>query len=168
MQSDSVFIPRERISVLVGKKGNTKKRIEMNAKCKIYVSSSGNITIKSNSPEVLMNVKEVVQAIGTGFSPDGAMLLLKEDFVLEIVDITNYSKSKNRLETMRARIIGGAGKIRKNIERRTETVMSIYGKTISIIGTSDNAFLARRAVELLLEGSQHGSVFRWLASQQSL
>jgi ribosomal RNA assembly protein len=38
----------------------------------------------------------------------------------------------------------------------------VYGKTIGIIGECANTAIARRAVESLLTGSTHASVYKWL------
>ena len=48
------------------------------------------------------------------------------------------------------------------IEKMTDTSMSVYGKTIGIIGKLHNVAIARQAVEMLLEGAPHGNVFKWL------
>ena len=57
---------------------------------------------------------------------------------------------------------GADGKARVTIERLTETFIVIYGKTISIIGTTERTLLARRAIETLLDGSTHAAVYKWL------
>ena len=38
----------------------------------------------------------------------------------------------------------------------------VYGKTVGIIGNHENLFLAKKAVESLLSGSPHSSVFKYL------
>jgi len=71
------------------------------------------------------------------------------------------------LEVLRARVIGRNGSVRKSIEVQTGTILAIKGKTVSIIGKPEAVYLARRALELILSGSQHGSSFRWLKDQLS-
>ncbi|MBL7051408.1 RNA-processing protein, partial [Candidatus Woesearchaeota archaeon] len=44
----------------------------------------------------------------------------------------------------------------------TDTHIVVYGKTIGIVGKLENVSIARQALEMLLEGSPHGNVFKWL------
>ena len=57
--------------------------------------------------------------------------------------------------------------IQKTIEDLTETYVSVYGKTIGIIGFSENVAIARKAVESLLSGSPHSTVYKWLEKRRS-
>ena len=59
-------------------------------------------------------------------------------------------------------MIGKAGKSREEIERMTDCHISVYGKTIGIIGVTDNVALARQAVAMLLQGSMHKTVYQFL------
>ena len=67
---------------------------------------------------------------------------------------------------LKGRVIGQEGKSRKIIEGLTETYISVYGKTISIIGQAENVSVARRAIESLLAGSNHATVYRWLEKKR--
>jgi len=80
--------------------------------------------------------------------------------------LRDFSKSKNSIIRLKGRVIGAEGKSRHVIEELTETDISVFGKTICIIGRSDNVALARHAVELLLKGSLHSTVYRWLERQR--
>jgi len=160
---DYINIPEDRVSVLIGPKGTTKRRIEKLGESKLKISNNGNITIEGEN----LIVKSVVEAIGRGFNPRTAMKLFDEDYSFEIVELTEYSDSKSRLEVLRARVIGRNGSVRKSIEVQTGTILAIKGKTVSIIGKPEAVYLARRALELILSGSQHGSSFRWLKDQLS-
>ena len=42
----------------------------------------------------------------------------------------------------------------------------MYGKTIGIIGEAEKVMLARRAVESLLAGATHTSVYKWLEKKK--
>ena len=59
-------------------------------------------------------------------------------------------------------MIGREGKTRRLIEDLTECYVSIYGKTIAIIGAADSVAIARQAVESLLQGSTHANVYKYL------
>lgn len=156
-------IPKDRIAVLIGPKGEVKKDLEGQTKSKITIDSKeGDVFITGKDSLGLFAAREVVKAIARGFNPEIAQLLLKQDYVIEIVNITEYSDKKNHIQRMRGRVIGADGKARTTIENLTETYIVIYGKTIAVIGTNERAMLARRAVETLLDGSTHASVYKWL------
>jgi|ETN01SMinimDraft_1059929.scaffolds.fasta_scaffold13326_2 ribosomal RNA assembly protein len=166
MHSEVVNIPKDRIAALVGTKGRERKTIEKQGYCKLNVSSSGSITIKSKNLDKLLSIKLVVEAIGRGFNPEIAHLLFDEEYTLEILDMSAYTKSRSRINTLKSRIIGRKGAARRNLEQLTETAITIYGKTVGIIGKAVDVSLAQRAVEMILEGSKHASVFRWIQDQR--
>ena len=67
---------------------------------------------------------------------------------------------------MKSRLIGTDGKTRKTVELLSNTKIVIYGKTISIIGDYINVGVARKAIELLLIGKTHATVYKWLEGQK--
>lgn len=157
-------IPKERIAVLIGKDGETKKQLEQDMHAHLDIDSEeGFVRITGDDSLSLYTAREVIKAIARGFNPELARLLMRGDYVFALIDVTDFaSKSKKSFERLRGRIIGSEGKSRKAIEQMTETYLSVYGKTVGIIGESENVEIARVAVENLLEGSPHSSVYRWL------
>jgi len=111
-------------------------------------------------------VREIIHAIGRGFNPQIAKLLLKQDYVFELVNMNDFIKTKNDLIRLRGRVIGTDGKTRALIEELTETYVSVYGKTVGIIGEAENVPIAKRAIESLLRGSPHSNVYKWLEKQR--
>ncbi len=166
-----VFIPKDRVAVLIGKKGETKKRIEeeLNVRMKVD-SSSGEVIIETSNEnaDALIKAASIIKAIGRGFSPDNALLLKNDDYALTIIDLTRYASTKNALNRMRGRIIGKKGKARLLIEELTGTKISVYGKTVSIIGPWEKVGLAEQAIRKLAEGARHATVFDWLYEQRRL
>jgi ribosomal RNA assembly protein len=160
-------IPKDRIAVLIGKSGETKKKVEQETSTKLNIDSKeGEIEVIGKDALGLYASREIIQAIGRGFNPEFALLLLKQDYAFEQVDIGNYIKTKESMQRLKGRVIGSEGKARKYIEEMTETHISVYGKTIGIIGETGNAAIARQAIENLLKGSQHSNVFNWLEKQR--
>ena len=156
-------IPKERVAVLIGKKGMVKKEIEENTKTKIKIDTDCNIFITGEDGLALYIAKEVIRAIGRGFNPDIAFLLLKPDYAFELINLKDFAgKSKKALIRLKGRVIGKDGKSRKTIEELTQCYISVYGKTVGVIGASEQALMARKAIEALLRGSPHSSVYRWL------
>ncbi|MFH1506071.1 MAG: KH domain-containing protein [archaeon] len=156
-------IPKERVAVLIGVKGKVKKQLEEYGKCRIEIDSKeGDVKLFGKDSVKLYMMKDLVKAIGRGFNPEIAQLLLKQDYCLEIVSLQDYSGSKDAMLRLKGRVIGAKGKSRTIIEKLTETFISVYGKTISIIGTTETVSIAKKAIETLLEGGQHSQVFRSL------
>jgi ribosomal RNA assembly protein len=161
-------IPKERIAVLIGTKGEMKKTIEEATNSKIFVDSKeGDIKIHGSDSLGLFSGREIIKAVGRGFSPEVALRILKPDYSFELLALSDYvGKSKKTAARLKARVIGTEGKTRKTIEDLTETNLSIYGKTIGIIGEIEHVMLARRAVETLLAGATHASVYKWLEKKK--
>lgn len=161
-------IPHERVAVLIGKQGEVKKNIEADTKTQIKVDSlEGDIFIYGKDALGLYTAREMIMSIGRGFNPEIAKLLLKQDYVFESIGLNEYTgKSKNTLLRLKGRVIGKDGRSRKLIEELSEAYISVYGKTVGIIGTAESASMAKRAVEALLKGSTHASVYKWLEQKR--
>ena len=156
-------IPTERIAVLIGRKGEAKTELEELTECRINIDSKeGDVTLSGEDSVKLFYLQEVVKAVGRGFNPEIARLLLKQDYVLEIIPVTDYFEKKNHIERVKGRIIGASGKARETLEQLTGAFICVYGKTISIIGEAESVVTARRAIESLIQGSPHANVYRWL------
>lgn len=156
-------IPEERVGVLVGTEGSTKKSIEQQTKSVLTISKEGDVSINGEEALLLYTAREIVRAIGRGFNPKIALLLLKMDYGLEIIDLKDVAgKNKNLLERIKGRVIGTEGKSREEVERLTDTHISVYGKTIGIIGETEQVSLAREAVAMLVSGSMHKTVYQFL------
>ena len=69
---------------------------------------------------------------------------------------------------MRGRLIGKNGKTRRIIEELTGCDMVVYGNTVALIGNSVSLPVAKHAVELLLGGSEHATVYHYLESQRPM
>ncbi|MBN2052516.1 RNA-processing protein [Candidatus Woesearchaeota archaeon] len=162
--SYTIKIPKDRIAVLIGVKGKDKKDLEEWAHAKIHVDSTeGDVIIFGKDAIKLFELKEVIQAISRGFSPETAQLLMKPDYMLEIINLKDYGlDNPNKLRRVRARVIGTGGKARRVIEELTGSQICVYGKTIGIIGEAGPVSNAKRAVELLIKGSMHSTVYKWL------
>lgn len=155
-------IPKERIAVLIGTGGDVKKQIEEATKTRLDINSTeGDIFIKGVDSILLYSAREIIKAIGRGFNPEIAMLLLKQEYSLEMINLRDFVPEQHMMR-LKGRVIGEDGKARRNIELLTETSISIYGKTIGIIGETANVTAARRAVESLIKGSNHATVYKWL------
>ncbi len=162
-------IPRERVGVLIGPEGKTKKHVEEKLKVELQIDSEAGdviITMAENAddPSTLFKAKDLVTAIGRGFSPEHAFRLVRdEEAVLDVIDLRSaFGKSEADIKRVQGRIIGMNGKTRQIIEELTDTNVSVYGHTVSIIGSVEQVQIARDAIEMLVKGSMHGTVYRFL------
>jgi ribosomal RNA assembly protein len=161
-------IPLERIGVLVGSEGRVKREIEEKTRTKITVdSTSGMVIIEpafmSTTTFELMKARDIVRAIANGFPPEKAMTLLGEDQVLIILDLKQYVGDKpNHIQRILGRVIGEEGKARRMIEEMTGTYISIYQTIIAIIGDYESANIAKTAIEMLIEGRRHSTVYTYI------
>ncbi len=167
---DEIRIPKDRIAILIGKKGEVKREISKLTNTKLQINSKeGDIIINGDDGFNVYLAKKIINAIGRGFNPEIALALLNDDNNLEIIDISYFSrKTKNDLKRIKSRLIGTKGKAKKLIEDLADVELSIYGKTISIIGNQINLSIARHAVINLLQGSRHGNVYSYLEKQNKL
>ncbi|MEI7960840.1 MAG: KH domain-containing protein [archaeon] len=158
-----IRIPEERVGVLIGPKGSVKKKIKLKTKIEIEVDSgSGEVTIIGEG-ENFFKAQDIVKAIGRGFSPERAFTLLKDDYLLKIIDITEYvGKNQSNQKAKRGRIIGREGTARLDIEKKTHCLISVHGKTVAIIGLAGEIDAAVSAVEMLLEGAKHETMEHFL------
>tara|TARA_B110000014_G_scaffold238997_1_gene206064 strand:- start:319 stop:888 length:570 start_codon:yes stop_codon:yes gene_type:complete len=164
-----IRIPTDRIGALIGKSGKTKKLIEQKCSVNLDIDSEGGeviITTKKLTDDIEpFKAVEIVSAIGRGFSPDNAMKLLSGENSLHIIDLREFvGKSPDQIERVKGRIIGEGGKARLNIENLTNALITVYGRTVAIIGEPNQLRLAVDAISSLSAGSMHGPVYSKLES----
>lgn len=171
MSGASVYvkIPRDRIGALIGPNGSVKENIEKRLSVELQIDSeSGGVKIKLKpavqDPSILFRSKELVTAVGRGFSPKRTFRLLNDDeATLQVIDLREIvGRSPSDIKRLKGRIIGRDGKTRRIIEELTDSNISVYGYTISIIGNMDQNEVAREAIRMLMKGSQHSTVYRFL------
>ncbi|MGQ9625133.1 MAG: KH domain-containing protein [Candidatus Bathycorpusculaceae bacterium] len=162
-------IPKERIGVLIGPEGAVKKGVEEKLKVELQIdSATGDVTLilteKAEDPSMLFKARDVVTAIGRGFSPEHAFRLIRdEDALLDVIDLRDFfGRSESDIRRVKGRIIGMNGKTRRIIEELTDTSIAVYGHTVSIIGDMEQTQIAREAIQMLIQGSQHSTVYRFL------
>ncbi len=162
-----VKVPKERVAVIIGQKGAVKRALQQHAGIRLHVDShEGLVTLEGEDSLALYQAQHVIKAIGRGFNPEIAQLLLRQDYVLEEIKLTDYANTKESILRLKGRVIGQGGKSRENIERLTNTFISVYGKTVCVVGELAWADIAKRAVEKLLQGSMHKTVWKFLEGQR--
>lgn len=152
---ESILIPQDRIKVV--KDGPVKKKIEKTLSVKINFEEN---LVEINGEGIeLFQAKNIVKAIGRGFSPEKAFRLFDEEEMLEVIELEFKDK---KMKIIKSRLIGTHGKTRIVIEEYSGCSMSVYGKTVSIIGKYDQISIAEEAINMILRGSKHGNVYGFL------
>lgn len=160
-----VRVPRERIAVIIGKDGESKKQIEALGEVRISIESdTGDVMILQKGDPLKANITaSVIQAIGRGFNPISATLLYEENYQLIVVSLRDFARpGSHRIEQIRARLIGTGGKTRRVVEELTSTHISVYGDTVSLIGDYVSLEYAKEAINMLINGSKQRSVYTYL------
>lgn len=162
-----VRVPLERVGVIIGPDGNTRDRLERMTGTKTRVDSEqGEVWIDDTSakdPVMPLKAEEIVKAIARGFSPESAFKLLSDDYYLHVFDIHEYvGKDKEDIRRVAARLIGSEGKTRRIIEELTGALLSVYGHTVGLIADLESMEPAKRACDMILSGSEHAAVYRYL------
>ena len=164
----STRIQKDRIGAIIGKKGSTKQEIQKKFNVEIEIDGDyGDITLKSKGDDLnvldINKAMEIITAISKGFSPERAFNLFNEDNILEVIDLRNFvGRSENGLSRIKSRLIGERGKSRKTIEELSGAYISIYGHTISLIGTAEQIRLASEAINMICSGRSHKIVYNFL------
>ncbi|MEM0149445.1 MAG: hypothetical protein QXW10_00935 [Candidatus Micrarchaeaceae archaeon] len=151
-----VLIPSERVKLLEKDKSLARK-VEELCKCKIDINEEG-IDITGDAYGEF-SARNILFAFGRGFDVQTACLLHNENFYFSMMDLAQFFGSDNRIRQVKARIIGKGGKAKENIERVSKARISIYGDTVSFIGTEREIEEAQTCVNALIDGDSHRSAY---------
>jgi ribosomal RNA assembly protein len=170
-------IPEDRIGVLIGTEGETKRRIEDLADVSIEVDSeSGAVSVtRGDDADPVRSLKgpRIVKAIARGFPPESALRLLEdidgdeEMVVYESINIKKATGSDGETRAKKGRLIGRDGRTRELMEELTGAEVRIYGKTFGAIGTPEQVDVATTAAEMLLDGAPHGTVYSYMEDKRN-
>lgn len=129
-------------------------------KLKVSLEFKDNLVEIDGEGIELLQAKSIVKAIARGFSPKRAFRLFDEEEALEIIELEGFKE--NKMKVLKSRLIGTRGKARIIIEKDSGCFMSVYGKTVSLIGKYDQIEIAKEAVRMILRGSKHSKVYGFL------
>lgn len=163
-------IPMDRVGALIGHKGETKKDLEEKSGITVDIDSkTGEISIaehEAKDPLVVLKVESIVKAIGRGFSPEKAMVLMDDGADFFVFDLHDYvGKKEAHIKRLKSRVIGREGKTKHVLEELTDAKISVYGHTIAIISDMMRMNVLKKSIDMLLTGSKHASVYRFVETQ---
>ncbi len=160
-----IIVNKPRLPVIIGDQGKTKRLLEKKLNVSLEIDSHTaeiNIVSEKSYYEIYL-AKKIINAIARGFSPFDALLLLKENNILEILHIQDYvGKNTKRVTDIKGRIIGKEGKIKDFIENRYGCKISVYGKTIAIILKEEDQEEAIKVIQTILAGAKHKTAFKMM------
>ena len=129
-------------------------------------SNTGEVQIDDSIAEDLLaplKVENIVVAIGRGFSPEHAFKLLDDDSYFILFDLRDYvGRKESHIRRIKGRIIGREGKTKRILEHMTNSLISVYGHTVAVITSIEFMETIRTAIEMLINGSKHGTVYKYL------
>lgn len=159
-----IKVPLDRIAVIVGPNGEVKQFIEEKTATSIDIDSmTGDVEIDIKDPIKGLRTKDVINAIASGFSPEKVFRLFDDDLlVFETINLPNIAKTVKDIRRIKGRIIGNAGRTREIFENLTGTFISVYGKTINLIGYPEQNNVARAGIDMLMKGSTQKIVYEFL------
>lgn len=161
-------IPDDRVGALIGPGGATRRQIEEKTGSHLEIDADegmvGVTTTDTEDPLGALQARDIVVAIGRGFSPQRALRLLQPDTYLGVIDIKHVTgkQTKSAMWRIRSRLIGTAGRARSRLEELSGCSVSVYGSTVALIGKEPEIDRATQAIEMLLRGSEHSTVFHLL------
>jgi ribosomal RNA assembly protein len=154
---DFAILPKKKI-VFVRK---NKELLEKSLEVELRMGYGGEISIMGDSIDV-WDAKKVLKAISAGFDIDTAMLLKDDRYVMETLYLEEYARKREAEKRLIGRVVGKEGKSREKIEELTDTFIRVDEKTVNIIGFFEDILDAKEAIIMLLSGSMHPTVFRFL------
>jgi ribosomal RNA assembly protein len=167
-----VKIPQNRVGVLIGKEGSVKAEVEKRLGVKLKIDAEdGVVSIENVGGDVLAEWKarDIAKAIGRGMSPEKALKLCSDEYVLDLIELPDIvGRSPKAISRQKGRLIGKDGKTRKLIEELTGVHISIYGKTVAIVGESEEVALAREGVLMIARGVPHGVAYKVLERKRRM
>jgi len=159
-----VKIPRERVGVLIGKGSRVKNEVERRTNTKLDIGEDM-VSIEGNAMDEWI-AKDIVKAIGRGFNPKTALMLTHKNMTFEMISLSDFGGSEKALNRIRGRVIGRGGTTKKFIEELMGCWITVYGKTVGIIGPLDECYSAKEAIVMLASGASHGNVYRFLEREK--
>ncbi len=155
---EQILIPHKRSKILLEDKklvADLKKRL----KCGVSVEDENQVVLDGD-PFDEYTAKTVIQAFGRGFDLQKAYKLLQDEYFFKSIDLKQFFKTKDQIHRVEARIIGREGKTKEYIETVSGTDVSIFGNSVSIIGTLEQMKVAEAALQVLLDGGTHKKAYR--------
>ncbi|AAL64943.1 KH domain-containing protein [Pyrobaculum aerophilum] len=148
---------REFVKLVDGKYGH---RVELDEKqLYIKITPGPEATVDS-----ILKIRDMARAIALGFDPEKALMLENDEYTLAVIELKEYTDKPNHLRRIKGRIIGEEGRAKRTIENLAEVSMVVGDNYVALLGKLDDVEIAKRAVEMIIEGKKHGTVYKFIQS----
>lgn len=145
------------------------EKIQRILKNKRRLEEELNVRITTNRKEIFIEgeaedeyiAEKVIDALNMGFPLKVALLIKNEDFVLEILNIKDYTK-RHDLKRIRARIIGTGGKTLRALCNLTKCFFEVKNNDVGIIGHNEYIETAQEGILSIIKGTKHANVYAYL------
>lgn len=142
-----------------------KSRKILEKQLKVKITNRGKEVTITGKPEDEYIATKVIDAINFGFSIPRALLINKEDYIFEIINIKEHTKRKD-LKRIRARIIGKKGQTLRTLEELSKCFFELKNNEIGILGHPEYMENAQESIIHLIKGAKHGNVYAYLEKHQ--
>ena len=140
-----------------------KKRLEEELNVKITINGK-EIFIEGKAEDEYI-AEKVIDALNMEFPLRVALLIKDENFVLEILNIKDYTK-RHDLKRIRARIIGTGGKTLRTLCNLTKCFFEVKNNEVGIIGNDEYIETAQEGILSIIKGTKHANVYAYLEKHQ--
>lgn len=124
----------------------------------IKITRRGKEVSIQGEPEDEHIAEKIIDALNFGFPFSTAMLIKKEDFTFEMINIKDYTKRKD-LRIIRARIIGTRGKTLKILNHLTNCYFELKDNYIGVIGPPEYLEGGQKAIIAIIKGAKQSRVY---------
>jgi len=155
-----IYIPEERVRLL--KSDDLITKIEKKFNCKINIIDKNLVRIIAEDAVEEFLLKDVVFAFGRGFKLSTAEKIIDNNEYFFQIDLGNIFNKKEQIQRIKSRIIGKNGKTKLYIEEVSGAELSIYGDTVSFIGSEKSIEEAKTAVNAIINGKMHRTAYRYM------
>ena len=142
-----------------------KNKEKLESKLDVRIKIRGKEVSVSGKPEDEYIAVKVFQALDFGFPFSDTLLIKEEDFMLEILNIKDYTKRKD-LKVVRARIIGKKGRTLRALNELTKCDFELKGNELGILGDPEYIKNAQEAATSLIRGAKQANVYSFLEKHQ--
>lgn len=136
-----------------------KKKLEK--KLNVRITNRGKEVKIEGDAEDEYIAEKVIDALNFGFEYISAIQIKENDFMLEIINIKDYTK-KHNLEPIRARIIGTHGKTKRTIGQLTDSSIELKDNQVGIIGPMESIQNTQNAIISIIQGAKQSNIYKSL------
>jgi len=146
----------------IGKIRKLKEKIEKSLNVRITFTKS-DIEIESPEDDAYAEyiARKIIDALQYGFTLESALNLKNEDCMIEKINVKDYSRP-SRWRAIVSRLIGEKGRTKEIISEMTGCEVAIHDYTVAIIGDTADVSIATHAIQSLINGSPHATVYAYL------